>query len=232
MRPKAVSPKFWRAPGGNWLRRLSLRVAAWGNRETRYVTQSTAPHATQLNTVAIQAGPLAKKTPVVGMIVLAIYIAVIAMLMPTAGYAQDARVAKSMAALIDRTTKLGVPKIVGSDLVGGRDAPALYFGSTLMNNNSSIVDAVAEEGGRGMAATLFVKSGDDYIRVATNVSSRIGSGRGLGTVLTGAPLQSIKSGNAYYGRVSVLGTHYVSGYEPIKDASGAIIGAYFVGYQK
>jgi hypothetical protein len=101
-----------------------------------------------------------------------------------------------------------------------------------MNNDLSVVDAVAEEGGRGMAARLFVKSGADYIRVATSVSTRKGSGRGIGTVLSGAPLDSIRAGNAYYGKVSVLGTSYISGYEPIKDASGATIGAYFVGYTK
>jgi hypothetical protein len=101
-----------------------------------------------------------------------------------------------------------------------------------MNNNFSVVDAVAEEGGRGMAATLFVKSGDDFIRIGTNVSLRIGSGRGLGTVLSGPALESIRVGNAYYGKGTVLGTAYISGYEPIKDASGAIIGVYFVGYKK
>ena len=68
--------------------------------------------------------------------------------------------------------------------------------------------------------------------VATNVSMRTGSERGLGTILTGAPLESIKAGKAYYGKASVLGTPYVSGYEPIKDASGATIGVYFVGCQK
>jgi hypothetical protein len=166
------------------------------------------------------------------MLVLAVCILATPMLMPSAGYAQDARVAKSMAALKDQTAKLGAPKIDGKDAVGGRDAPALYFGSTKMNNNFSAVDAVAEEGGQGMAATLFVKSGDDYIRVATNVSTRVGSGRGIGTVLTGPALESIKAGNAYYGKASVLGTPYISGYEPIKDASGAIIGVYFVGYKK
>ena len=153
------------------------------------------------------------------------------LVMPSDGNAQDARVAKSMAALKDQTAKLGAPKIDGNDAVGGRDAPALYFGSTKMNNNFSVVDAVAVEGGRGMAATLFVKSGDDYIRIATNVSTRIGR-RGLGTILTGAALKSIKAGNAYYGKTSILGTPYVSGYEPIKDASGEIIGVYFVGYKK
>ena len=183
--------------------------------------------------IAAPAGvrPLAKKTLVGGMLVLAVCILATPMLMPSAGYAQDARVAKSMAALKDQTAKLGAPKIDGKDAVGGRDAPALYFGSTKMNNNFSAVDAVAEEGGQGMAATLFVKSGDDYIRVATNVSTRVG-GRGIGTILAGPAFESIKAGNAYYGRVPVLGTPYISGYEPIKDASGAIIGVYFVGYKK
>ena len=173
-----------------------------------------------------------KKAHVIGMFVLAFGFLATPVLIPSVGNAQDARVAKSMAALKDRTTKLGAPKIDGKDAVGGRDAPALYFGSTKMNNNFSVVDAVAEEGGRGTAATLFVKSGGDYIRVATNVSTRIGSGRGLGTILTGAPRKSIKAGNAYYGKTSILGTPYVSGYEPIKDASGATIGVYFVGYTK
>ena len=173
-----------------------------------------------------------KKAHVVGMFVLAVGYLATPVLMPSNGKAQDARVAKSMAALKDQTTRLGAPKIDGKDAVGGRDAPALYFGSTKMNNNHSVVDAVAEEGGRGMAVTLFVKSGDDYIRVATNVSTRVGSGRGLGTILTGPALELIKAGNAYYGKAPVLGTPYIGGYEPIKDASGATIGIYFVGYKK
>lgn len=175
---------------------------------------------------------LFKYAHVIGIFVLAVGFFATPVLMPSDGYGQDARVAKSMAALKNQTTKLGAPKIDGKDAVGGRDAPALYFGSTKMNNNFSVVDAVAKEGGRGMAATLFVKSGDDYIRVATNVSTRIGPGRGIGTILTGPALESIKAGNAYYGKAPVLGTPYVSGYEPIEDASGAIIGVYFVGYRK
>ena len=173
-----------------------------------------------------------KKAHVIGLFVLAVGFLATPMLMPSVGNAEDARVAKSMATLKDQTTKLGAPKIDGKDAVGGRDAPALYFGSTKMNNNFSVVDAVAKEGGRGMAATLFVKSGDDYIRVATNVSTRIGNGRGIGSVLSGPALASIKAGNAYFGKAPVLGTPYISGYEPIKDASGAIIGVYFVGYKK
>jgi hypothetical protein len=102
--------------------------------------------------------PLAKKALVVGMLVLAVLAT--SMVMPSAGKAQDARVAKSMAALNDQTAKLGAPKIEGKDPVDGKDAPALYFGSTKMNNNFAVVDEVAKEGGQGMTATLFVKGGD------------------------------------------------------------------------
>jgi Cache 3/Cache 2 fusion domain len=152
--------------------------------------------------------------------------------MLSAGNAEDARVAKSMATLKDKTAKLGAPKIEGKEAVAGIDAPALYFGSTKMNNNFTVVDAVAEEDGQGMKATLFVKGSDEYIRVATNVPNPVGGGRAIGTFLEGPALESIKAGKAHYGEVPILGTLYVTGYEPIKDASGVIIGIYFVGYKK
>ena len=154
------------------------------------------------------------------------------MLVPSVGNALDARDAKAMEALKAGTSKLGAPKIEGMDAVGGKDAPALYFGSTKMNNNFSVVDEVAKEGGQGMTATLFVKSGDAFIRVATNAPKSDGSGRAIGTVMAGPALESIKAGKAYSGENPVLGIPYIAAYEPIKDASGAIIGAYYVGYKK
>ena len=153
-------------------------------------------------------------------------------LMASAANAQDARNATSMAAFKDKTAKLGAPKIEGIEAVGNKSAPALYFGSTKMNNNFTLVDEVAKEGGPGMAATLFVKAGDEYIRVATNVPKSDGSGRAVGTVLASPALDSIKAGKPYYGEVDILGMAYITDYEPIKDASGETIGAYFVGYTK
>jgi hypothetical protein len=186
-------------------------------------------------TAAVRA--LAKKVRVVGMLILAV--GSLPLLMPSAGHAQnvtnsarDARVAKSMALLKDLTAKLGEPKIEGSEPVGGKDAPALYFGSTKMNNNFTVVDEVATEDGRGMAATLFVKGGDEYIRVATNVPKLDGSGRAIGTVLADPAREVIQMGKPYYGEAPILGVPYVTGYEPIKDASGAVIGVYFVGYSR
>jgi hypothetical protein len=180
-------------------------------------------------------GPLqlAKKARIVGMFMLAVGLLATPMLMPSAGNAEDARVVKSMAALKDETAKLGEPRIEGSEPVGGKDAPALYFGSTKMNNNFTVVDEVAKEDGRGMTATLFVKGdGDEYIRVATNVPKPDGSGRAIGTILSGPVLEAIKMGKSYYGKAPILGVPYVTGYEPIKDASGAIIGIYYVGYSQ
>ena len=81
------------------------------------------------------------------------------MLLASAANAQEARTAASMAALKDKTAKLGAPKIQGMEEVGGKSAPALYFGSTKMNNNFTVVDEVSKEGGPGMVATLFVKAG-------------------------------------------------------------------------
>jgi len=156
-----------------------------------------------------------------------------AILTLSVGYAQtDPRVAKSMEALKAKTATFGAPKVEGKEAVGGKDAPALYFGTTKINNNFDIVDAVGKEDGQGMTATLFVKGGDEFIRVATSVPKPDGSGRAIGTVLAGPALESIKAGKAHYGEVPILGTPYMTGYEPIKDASGATIGVYYVGYKK
>jgi hypothetical protein len=156
-----------------------------------------------------------------------------AVLAPSVGHAQaDPRVAKSMEALKAMTAKLGTPKLDGKEAVGGKEAPALYFGTTKINNNFDVVDAVGKKDGAGMTATLFAKGGDEYIRVSTSVPKPDGGGRAVGTVLTGPALESIKAGKAYYGEVPILGTPYITGYEPIKDSSGAQIGVYYVGYKK
>jgi hypothetical protein len=73
---------------------------------------------------------------------------------------------------------------------------------------------------------------NEYIRVSTSVPKPDGSGRAVGTVLAGPALESIKGGKAYYGEVPILGTPYITGYEPIRDSSGAQIGVYYVGYKK
>ncbi|MFH0918763.1 MAG: Cache 3/Cache 2 fusion domain-containing protein, partial [Fibrobacterota bacterium] len=111
-----------------------------------------------------------------------------------------------------------------------KDAPALYFGTTKMNNNFDIVDKVKNK--VGGTATLFVKKGDEYIRVCTNVQKNDGT-RAIGTVLdpNGAAIKEIKQGKAFYGVVDILGKPYTTGYEPIKKGA-EVVGIYYVGYLK
>lgn len=155
------------------------------------------------------------------------------LLMPAISSADvDARVEKSMSNLKSMTASLGQPRLDGQDPVGGKVAPALYFGATKINNNFDIVDAIGKEDAQGMTATLFVKGGEEYIRVSTSVPKPDGSGRAIGTVLAGPALESIKQGKAFYGDVPILGAPYTTGYEPIRNAAGDMLGVYYVGYKK
>ena len=160
----------------------------------------------------------------------ALFVAVVS---PIAVNAQtDPKVQKAMAALKAATAKLGAPRVDGMEAVSGKSASALYFGTTKINNNFEIVDAIVKE--HGGTATLFAKTGDEYVRVSTNVPKPDGSGRATGTILdpAGKAIVNINKGEAFYGEVTILGVPYITGYEPIKDASGKVIGIYYVGYKK
>ncbi|WP_239499246.1 Cache 3/Cache 2 fusion domain-containing protein [Paraburkholderia tuberum] len=152
--------------------------------------------------------------------------------LPVMSHAQPTEnVKQAMSMLKAKTAKLGAPGIKGEDAVAGKPVPALYFGMTKINNNFAVVDEVKQE--IGGTATLFVKSGDDFVRVATNVQKDDGS-RAIGTVLDpkGKAIAAIRNGSAYYGEADILGKPYVTGYEPIRDPGGNTIGVYYVGYLK
>ena len=83
----------------------------------------------------------------------------------------DPKIAKAMAILKAETTKSGAPKAEGTDQTADKTTPGLYFGSTKVNNDFTIVDKVKAEAGG--TATLFVKSGDDFVRVSTNVPGSV-----------------------------------------------------------
>ncbi len=173
-----------------------------------------------------------RKSFIVSILAAGCFIAM-SMLMPSVGNAQaDPKVQKSMAALKAATAKLGPPKVEGMEAVSGKNAAALYFGKTKLNNNFDVVDAVVKE--HGGTATLFAKTGDEYVRVSTNVPKPDGSGRATGTILdpAGKAIVAINAGKAFYGEVTILGVPYITGYEPIKDASGKVIGIWYVGYKK
>jgi hypothetical protein len=170
-----------------------------------------------------------RKNFIVGILAAGCFIAS-SMLMPSVGTAQDAKIKSAMDMLKAETAKLGAPKLDGKEAVSGKDASALYFGSTKINNNFTVVDAVVKA--NGGTATLFAKTGDEYVRVSTNVPKD--NGRATGTILDpkGKAIIEINAGKAFYGDVDILGSMYTTGYEPIKDGSGKVIGIYYVGYKK
>ena len=143
-----------------------------------------------------------------------------ATLVSSAGIAEADKIKAAMADLKAKTEKLGAPKVEGKDL---------YFGTTKVDN--SVVDAVAKE--HGGAATIFVKAGNDYVRIATTLKKEDGSGA-VGSALdaTSPAVAKLNRGEAYDDDATIFGKPNVTEYEPIKDASGEVIGADFVGQQK
>jgi hypothetical protein len=168
------------------------------------------------------------KSTFVGIVSIGCLIGAVAFL-PSVGEAQDAKVKTAMELLKSMADKLGPAKIEGTDTVGGKQVPAIYFGATKINNNFDLVDKVTQQAGG--TATIFVKSGDEYVRVATNVKKDDGS-RAIGTILDpkGKAIASIQKNEAFYGEVAILGKPYIAGYEPIGDHSKNVIGIYYVGY--
>jgi hypothetical protein len=146
-----------------------------------------------------------------------------------AGPAEDVQAAMQL--LKSKAAALGAPSIKGEEAVAGRTVPALYFGETKMNNNFKLVDEVQKE--KGGTATIFVKSGDEFVSVASNVKKNDGS-RAIGTVLDpkGKAIAAISKGESYFGEANILGKPYITGYEPIRNTNNNVIGAYYAGYSK
>lgn len=136
----------------------------------------------------------------------------------------------TIADLDARLAKIGAAKVDGTDKVADKDVPALYFGERKINNNYDVVDAVRKA--HNATATVFVKQGDEFVRVSTNVLTPEGK-RGVGTQLArNAAYEAVSKGRQYCGPIDVLGTAFDACYNPIKDAGGKIIGASYIGHKK
>jgi len=136
----------------------------------------------------------------------------------------------TIADLDARLAKIGAPKIEGTEEVAGKSVPAIFYGARKINNNYDVVDAVRKA--HQATATVFVKSGDEFVRVSTNVLTPEGK-RGVGTQLArNAAYEAVSKGQQYCGPIDVLGTAYDACYNPIKDAGGQIIGVTYIGHKK
>jgi methyl-accepting chemotaxis protein len=115
----------------------------------------------------------------------------------------------------------------GQDAVFAREGDKLTVGGKALNGEVATVDHVKDLVGGTM--TIFM--GDT--RIATNVQKPDGS-RGVGTPLAKGPVYDavLGRGESYRGETKVLGKPYFAAYDPIKTASGEVIGILYVGVAK
>ncbi|HET8807636.1 MAG TPA: Cache 3/Cache 2 fusion domain-containing protein [Methylophaga sp.] len=136
----------------------------------------------------------------------------------------------SMAMFLDRIERLGPALQDNVIQIGEHRVADLQFGGDAQALQFELVDRLTDL--MGGTATLFSRSGDDFVRISTNVKTADGQ-RAVGTKLdpSGNAIKAIQNGEAFYGVVDILGNPYFTGYEPIKDRFNRVIGIAYVGYQ-
>lgn len=155
-------------------------------------------------------------------------IAILLVFCASTAYADSPK--ETIAALDARLAKIGEAKLDGTEKAGAQTVPGMYFGARKINNNYDVVDEIKKS--FGATATVFVKSGDEFVRVSTNVLTPEGK-RGVGTPLARAKAyEAVSKGEQYCGAVDVLGTPFDACYNPVKDKAGKVIGATYIGYKK
>ncbi|MEM1944091.1 MAG: methyl-accepting chemotaxis protein, partial [Candidatus Caldarchaeum sp.] len=111
-------------------------------------------------------------------------------------------------------------RLSGDVLVDGSSRP--------LANRFEAVDEVSRQ--MGVVATIFQRSGDDFVRVSTSVRKDDGS-RAVGTTLgkESAAYRPLMEGKRYVGEAKILGKPYATVYEPLLDQRGEVIGVFFAG---
>ena len=138
-------------------------------------------------------------------------------------------VRSSMAVLRMLCLEKGEPRLDWAVNSSGSPEPVLYFGTTAVGEEDTLVDRVKEL--MGGTAGIFARQGDTFVRVSTNVLRSDGS-RAVGSVLDpyGAGFTATRRGDSYFGLAEILGKPYLTGYEPIRSADGDTIGVFYIGF--
>jgi methyl-accepting chemotaxis protein len=112
--------------------------------------------------------------------------------------------------------------------INGLSVPLLKGGDTGLHENNTLSDEFLNR--TGAISTLFVRSGNDFIRVATSLRKENGE-RAMGTVLdTASPaFAAVNKGEVYRGLALLFGKRYITQYQPVKNAEGQVIAIVFVG---
>ncbi|MBR9726720.1 methyl-accepting chemotaxis protein [Shewanella intestini] len=111
----------------------------------------------------------------------------------------------------------------------GVSSPALFHEHEEVNGQVSKVDRFSKL--THGSATIFVREGDDFVRISTSLRKPNGQ-RAIGTKLgTSHPAyQKIINGQEYEGYAKLFGKDYMSVYRPIFNSNKRVIGIMFIGF--
>jgi methyl-accepting chemotaxis protein len=114
--------------------------------------------------------------------------------------------------------------------IGEFNVPTLKNGSMVLNHNFDIVDNFSKEH-IGTVATVFVRSGEDFVRVTTSLKKDDGS-RAYGTSLDHKHpgYKKLLADEEFVGKAKLFGKDYMTRYIPIKIGE-RVECVLFVGYE-
>ena len=113
--------------------------------------------------------------------------------------------------------------------VAGVQTPSLVLAGSALNNNFKEVDEFRQL--TAGVATVFVRSGDEFIRISTSLTKQDGS-RAIGTLLDRKhpAYDRLIAGQNYVGKAVLFDRYYMTQYTPVRDSGGKVIAVLFVGF--
>ncbi len=130
----------------------------------------------------------------------------------------------------------GLVMMASTPMAFGLRSRGVLYGGVLLNRNDDLVDGINHlifggeqaEGKDVGSVSIFLQD----VRVATTVL-REPAHRAEGTRISADVGQAVISrGEHWYGRAYVVNEWHLTGYEPIRDRAGSIIGVLYVGMQE
>jgi methyl-accepting chemotaxis protein len=112
--------------------------------------------------------------------------------------------------------------------IKGVATPEMKLDGKTLNLDLAIVDKFTAT--TGAVATVFAKSGEDFVRITTSLKNDKGE-RAVGTKLDRAHpgYASAMTDKGFTGLATLFGRQYMTQYDPIHDASGKLVGLSFIG---
>lgn len=144
----------------------------------------------------------------------------------------DALLGEASRFMLSLTAAVPGPYALDEDVpvdVDGQATPMLRSGETILNANFDLPEQFSAITG-GTAATVFARTGEDFILVATSLKQQDGTRAEVAMLDRSHPAYAaLAKGEPHRGLAWLFGTPYASMYQPILDADGQVAGALYVG---